>query len=169
MKQISANGGYSVILLVIIVFVFSAFLLSTIASNYRNKSTPQNELELPDVSSTVKISEIRKLQTGMEIYATEWGTYPPVGQTCVSVAILEEYLVPEYLESVPNSQQYTVAVSNDGYRFVLRTALGLDSFLFPDTDKNGTILGCDCNDPYFCATEYQIDEEEFREKYGEPF
>ena len=76
--------------------------------------------------------------------------------------------MPYYLSSLP-SGPYNIAVSSTGDQFVLRTdiSLGLNTFL--GSDKDGQVLGCECDDPYYCVTEHVEDPEVFSEKYGDEF
>jgi hypothetical protein len=48
-----------------------------------------------------------------------------------------------------NDYNISVSVSPDGNRFVLQSGGDFES-RFLEKDADGKILGCDCNDPYYC-------------------
>ena len=73
----------------------------------------------------------------------------------------------EELPSGSAAKNYQVSVSNDGYRYVLRTSAKGGSEILLESDSDGTILGCLCDDPVYCTTEHAEDLAEFEKRYGE--
>lgn len=115
---------------------------------------------LDQAKSLSRVVGIRKVRTAMEIYSVEWGTYPLVGELCQPITALIKHLVPDYLRGIPEEllqdQGASVAVSGDGLQYVLRTTLSKDTNVSQGGDggeATKNILGCKCNEPYFCLTE----------------
>jgi hypothetical protein len=118
--------------------------------------------------STNVAADIKNTQTSLEIMMTEMGTYPLVGEKCQGASILEKHMEPYYLHKKP-TDEFNVAVSEDGYRYVLQVPMSDVATILLENDKDGQILGCDCDDPNYCVTEYEMDmsEEEMCALYGE--
>jgi hypothetical protein len=47
---------------------------------------------------------------------------------------------------------YTIGVSEDKMKFVVRARVSPEETTVLENDVDGTVFHCDCNDPYFCLT-----------------
>ena len=117
--------------------------------------------------ATQTVAEMKKIQTIMEFYLVENGTYPLVGEVCQKGENLSRYLVSGYLNFYPVSlrDNMNVSVSDDGLRYVLQTKISAISQTLLTNDVDGIILGCDCNDPNFCFVESHENSERLQERY----
>jgi len=105
-----------------------------------------------------RIAGIKEMRTAMEIYSVEWGTYPLVGASCQPITILQEHLVPNYLRGIPEEllgdEGASVSVSEDGFRYVLRVTSDTTVLRGSDTVEVESVLGCKCDEAYYCLGEY---------------
>lgn len=152
------SGGFSVIGIVFALALLALFTLMFITirdAQKKEAETPRIEIDLETPLLTAKMAS---LKLGMELYRFEKGEYPPVPGECVSISRAEKYLVPTYVNELPEGR-FSVSVSEDKKQFVLRTKVKPDSDVLlgsgPNQDQDGEILGCGCDDPYYCLIELE--------------
>ncbi len=175
MKFSSTRGFAPIFLLVIFALVGIVVVAAPAVLEKAKDDTPSPTQEGIDKEKIMRAAvssgnaaELKKLGVALEVYSTEHeGQYPPAPAICGPVTTLEQYLSPMYIEKFP-AGAYDVAVSADRSRFVLRTLIDADNETLLTTapgkvDKDGTILGCACDDPYFCITSYEEDPERLRQ------
>lgn len=165
----------TIIIFIVIIFLFILYLFLTLALlGSRNKGG----------AGTIQASWVNGFREDMENYYNTHHTFPPLGESCSNILILEKYttkpdsfqfykqkLVREksvgeiFLRNLlqrgllPSSERHSlddfndynisVSVSPDGNRFVLQSSGDFEP-RFLEKDADGKILGCDCNDPYYC-------------------
>ncbi len=115
------------------------------------------------------ISNVGQLVLGLEYYHDDNGRYPPLAHSCSSSSELNSALVPQYIlhafpEGVPaqdwkrklfefSCHQWPlpihVGINKEGTEFVVQSELAYASSVLND-DRDGTVLGCTCDDPNYC-------------------
>jgi hypothetical protein len=139
------------------VFVFLPYLYGNMMVTLRYKATGSKQ-----------IYDISMLQSALELYSDANKKYPLIG-VCAPVVSLEQFLkgYAPYLhyqedssplrlwEKVfyPRPQFYSrVGTSEDGTSFVLLTHLSRMDESVLQSDLDGQIFGCDCDDPNYCVS-----------------
>ncbi|KKS37751.1 MAG: hypothetical protein A3G49_05635 [Candidatus Sungbacteria bacterium RIFCSPLOWO2_12_FULL_41_11] len=138
-------------ILLIIVIIFGLFLYLNSPFIHWKYANPNRE----------QLSRLKTLELSLDLYRDKKGSYPVVGSDCQEVSILKQYLIPEFLgerdavygypANYANPPRYFYANSPDGRQFVLKTLLTKDSSALKN-DLDGTILGCNCDDPNYCTS-----------------
>lgn len=166
----------AIIIFSIVLFIFVLNLFATLASL---------ESRRKGVLGYIQQSWLKVLQEDMEKYHDIHHTYPPVGESCSNILVLENYTTKpdsfrEYKELLARKKSineiildkmlqqgflsssqrpfledvldydFRVSVGGDGSKYILRSGGDFDSRWLQE-DLDGKILGCDCNDPYYCV------------------
>lgn len=117
-----------------------------------------------------RIRDIRELKLALEIYRTGGiniqgvGRYPSIEIGCQEITILKPSLEPTYIQTIPedprrkiftiqNHPNYQIAIAKDGSSYVLKTTIRNKENRVLQSDLDGNVLGCDCNDPNYCILE----------------
>lgn len=106
-----------------------------------------------------RISDLGQLQLAIQLYADDNGSlFPPISPSCSNIEILEEHLVPNYMSRIPNdpinvsnSPPYQVAISTDRKFYVFKVKLEKKRHNNLGNDVDGNVMGCNCDDPYYCV------------------
>lgn len=136
---------------IIVMGFFASFILSFLQPRHR---VPRDAR---------RIADIKQLQLALEIYADKNDDlYPPLSAACADIEALESHLVPNYIPVFPKDSlassrhvgrhpQYQIAVHEDRKSYVLKAQLEDTDFTALKVDLDGKILGCNCDDPNYCA------------------
>ncbi len=115
------------------------------------------------------ISNVGQLVLGLERYHHDNGRYPPLAHSCPSSSELNSALIPRYVPQVFPSGisakdwkrklfefscrewplPIHVGINKEGTEFVVQSELTYASSVLDD-DRDGTVLGCTCDDPNYC-------------------
>jgi len=115
-------------------------------SSYRNTSEIEGR----------RVSDLKRFQRALDFYYEENNSYPIAGAGCQDTSSLE-ILVPDIIATMPHevkeaeghpSYQYA---SLDGSQYVLKATFENAKRPALETDLDGIILGCDCDDPNYCV------------------
>lgn len=142
----------------IIVFMIGGFVILVLNNQGRRHNNP-------GYRNAKRIVDMKQLSTALELYAIDHNDlYPPLPSSCSSITVLEPFLKSDkvvYLGELLKERwpkygvlEYMIAVSPDRKQFVLKatfeTSLLDKDPNMPSSDRNGQILGCDCDGPAFC-------------------
>jgi len=119
-------------------------------------SQPEPQKDTAEFRDKRRISTLSVLTVALEHYANDHGLlYPPLRLACESIGALESYLIlPErrLLEDIYlDPAEFQIAVSSDRDIYVLRTVLENKDHYALVTDLDGSVLGCNCDDPSYCV------------------
>ncbi|TSC78883.1 MAG: hypothetical protein G01um101433_73 [Parcubacteria group bacterium Gr01-1014_33] len=138
-------------LLGVVILVGGAILLSSLNSGPHRPNR-----------DTRRIVDIKQMQLALELYSDGDGKggYPPLSETCQDASILQNHLFPKYIPIIPRDRladsghpNYQIAVSSDRQQYVLQAVLeDKKSSVLQFLDIDGQVLGCECDDPIYCAT-----------------
>ena len=115
------------------------------------------------------IYNMGQMQLALELYFDAHRSYPSVSQSCVSVDSVRTQLIAEaFLPVTPDVQEPSLfdrlqgntnqgypikmSVSPDALHYVLESeGGGFKDITVLDTDIDGQVLGCNCDDPNYCV------------------
>lgn len=113
----------------------------------------------PRQSDVRRIADIAAIAAALELYHdTEGKQYPPLNTSCQNIEALRPFLEKKYISVLPHDpyakdgyQDYAVSVSQDHQQIILRALLKNRDASSLTRDADGMVLGCECNDPYYCV------------------
>lgn len=147
------NKGIKRAIITLVILIFFAWIL--FGSYFAHKY---------DTWDSAAVSRLGDIQKRMESYHDIHQRYPDIGASCGDLFALMPYLNEDqmfgflkkyseprtFVETIFHRPVYTptASVSADGQSYVLRLA-GLERRKVVG-NRNGVVLGCDCNIPNFC-------------------
>lgn len=111
----------------------------------------------PNDTNIRRTADLRQLEIAVGFYYDANRRYPAAELGCQDTAPLEVLVSPGYIAAIPHDRKeseghppYQYAVSADGSQYVIKAVL-TRNVSRSESDLDGIILGCDCNDPNFCV------------------
>jgi len=139
------NTGFTLIELLVVVTIIG--LLSTMVLVSLNTA----RMKARDVR---RLADLRQVALALEMYYDDNAStgYPGTSGSN-NWSILGSYLEPDYMSSIPidpgnESYEYWVNTENQSYVLGINLEDGNSSALNGDSD--GSIFGCNCDDPMYC-------------------
>ncbi|MBU1255308.1 prepilin-type N-terminal cleavage/methylation domain-containing protein [Patescibacteria group bacterium] len=144
-KKFQKSEGFTLIELLVVVTIIG--LLSTMVLVSLNTA----RMKARDVR---RLADLRQVALGLEMYYDDNAStgYPGTSGSN-NWAAVDSSLEPNYMSSVPTdpgngSYEYWVDTNNQSYVLGINLEDGNNSALNGDSD--GSIFGCDCDDPKYC-------------------
>ena len=144
-KEKQQNNGFTLIELLVVVTIIG--LLSTMILVSLNTA----RMKARDVR---RLADLRQVALALEMYYDDnTKTGYPGASGSNNWSVLDSTLKPNYLPSIPTDTgneiyEYWVDVNNQSYVLGINLEDGNNQALNGDSD--GSIFGCDCDDPKYC-------------------